>query len=139
MRMHGDEDEDALSLEVELDAPPAKVWRALTVRDFLERWLLAPPPAANAPPREPSQDARPPRARRAAGLQLLDAEAERFVRYRLSEDEAGLPDSLVTFRIAPNAAGGTTFRIVHRPLPAARAPFGMTAANANGPIRALAA
>jgi len=72
-------------------------------------------------------------------LQLLDAEAERFVRYRLSEDEAGLPDSLVTFHIAPNAAGGTTFRIVHRPLPAARAPFGMTAANANGPMRALAA
>ena len=30
---------DALTFECALDAPPEKVWRALTVPEYLKRWL----------------------------------------------------------------------------------------------------
>ena len=32
-------DTDALVFECALDAPPEKVWRALTIPEYLERWL----------------------------------------------------------------------------------------------------
>jgi uncharacterized protein YndB with AHSA1/START domain len=89
--------EDELVFECELDAPPDKVWRAVTIPAFRERWL----PEADLADPEP-----------------VTAVPGREVRYRLRDDEPPF-ESHVTFELLPNGAGGTHFRIVHR-LPAAR-------------------
>ncbi|QCI63005.1 SRPBCC family protein [Phreatobacter stygius] len=126
------EDPAALSFEVELEAPLAKVWRALTVPELVERWLPA-RPAGPRPGTEATQ--RPPAVR----LDVLDCEPGQWIRYRWREAGGGLPDSVVTFRLDANAAGGTTLGIVHVvgvPVQAL-APAG--AANSNTPLMLRAA
>jgi hypothetical protein len=85
--------ETEIALEYELEAAPEKVWRAVTVPAFRERWLpeadlAEPDPIASVP-----------------GVE---------VRYRMREEAAPFPDSTVTFRIEPGPQGGTLFRIIHR-------------------------
>ena len=87
------EDEAEIALEVELDAPPEKVWRAIALPAFRERWLpradlAEPEPIASVP-----------------GVE---------VRYRMREEDAPFPDSTVTFRIEPGPRGGALLRIIHR-------------------------
>jgi len=84
---------DQLVFDYELDAPPQKVWRALSVAGFREKWL---PKAA-----------------------LADAEPVRSVPgeeigYRMRDDEPPFLHSIVTFQLSPNADGGTHLRIIHR-------------------------
>jgi uncharacterized protein YndB with AHSA1/START domain len=84
---------DHLVFEYELDAPPEKVWRALSVAEFREKWL---PKAA-----------------------LADAEPVRSVPgeeigYRMQDDEPPFLCSIVTFQLRPNADGGTHLKIIHR-------------------------
>jgi uncharacterized protein YndB with AHSA1/START domain len=84
---------DPLVFDVDLDAPPQKVWRALSIAAFRDKWL---PKAA-----------------------LADAEPVRSVPgeeigYRMRDDEPPFLHSLVTFQLSPNADGGTRLRIVHR-------------------------
>jgi uncharacterized protein YndB with AHSA1/START domain len=83
-------DADALILEYDLDAPPAKVWRAISLPALRDRWL----PAAA----------------------LLDSEGVAVtpgqeVRYRMREAAPPFLES----HIAPTEDGGTRLRIVHRP------------------------
>jgi uncharacterized protein YndB with AHSA1/START domain len=85
---------DQLVFDYELDAPPQKVWRALSIAGFREKWL---PKAA-----------------------LADAEPVRSVPgeeigYRMRDDEPPFLPSIVTFQLSPNADGGTHLRIIHRP------------------------
>jgi uncharacterized protein YndB with AHSA1/START domain len=92
-------EEAELALEVELDAAPEQVWRAIAVAAFRERWLpeadlAEPEPIASVP-----------------GVE---------VRYRMREEDAPFPESTVTFRIEPAPRGGTLFRIIHRIEGAAR-------------------
>lgn len=108
----------ALRYEYDLDAAPSKVWRALTVPEFVARWLLPDPQA----PQEPSR----------ISLEVIEADAERFVRYSMREEDDTVPDSIVTFRLNPNGSGGTIFSIVHEPVALAK-PLGRTAANGNAP------
>jgi hypothetical protein len=87
------ESETEIALEYQLDAAPEKVWRAIAVAAFRERWLpeadlAEPEPIASVP-----------------GVE---------VRYRMREEDAWLPQSTVTFRIEPGPRGGTLFRIIHR-------------------------
>jgi hypothetical protein len=87
------EDKAEIALEVELDAPPEKVWRAIAVATFRERWLpeadlAEPDPIASIP-----------------GVE---------VRYRMREEGAPFPESTVTFRIEPRLKGGVLLRIIHR-------------------------
>ena len=87
------EDRAEIALEVELDAKPEKVWRAIAVPAFRERWLpeadlAEPEPIASVP-----------------GVE---------VRYRMREEAAPFPDSTVTFRIEPGPQGGALLRIIHR-------------------------
>jgi uncharacterized protein YndB with AHSA1/START domain len=87
---HGDARE--LVLEYDLDAPPEKVWRAVTIPALRERWL-------------PQSD-------------LAEAEPVSWVTgeevcYRVREAEPPFLESRVTFTIEPNPAGGTRFRITH--------------------------
>ncbi|TFF21769.1 polyketide cyclase [Jiella endophytica] len=98
-----------LVLEVDLEAAPDKVWRALSIEAFRERWLPAedladPEPIASVP-----------------GEELL---------YRMREPEYG--ESLVAFRIAANAAGGTRLRILHHLTDTRR--VAPRAANGNAPL-----
>jgi uncharacterized protein YndB with AHSA1/START domain len=84
---------DQLVFDYELDAPPQKVWRALSIAGFREKWL---PKAALA-------DAEPVRS--VPGKEIG---------YRMRDDEPPFLHSIVTFQLWPNADGGTHLRIIHR-------------------------
>ena len=80
-----------LVLEYDLDAPPEKVWRAVTIPALRERWL----PDCDLARAEPESSV-----------------TGEEVRYRLRDSEPPFRESHVTFRIEPNEAGGTRFRII---------------------------
>ncbi|MDL2400416.1 SRPBCC family protein [Rhizobium mayense] len=84
--------ENGIELEYDLDEPPQKVWRAVSSPELRKNWLpkeaLANPDAISVTPGEE-------------------------VRYRLRDDAPPFLESTVTIRIAPNANGGTSLRIIH--------------------------
>ena len=84
-------DTPELVYETDLDAPPEKVWRALSVPDYLDRWL------------QPPADAK---------LELVSVKANSLLTYRISEPQN---ESFVTFEIEENKRGGTLFRLTHVP------------------------
>ena len=90
---------DALVFECALDAPPEKVWRALTVPEYLERWL------------KPEQE---------IDLAVVTSEENKSLTYRWREAGQGtiasMEDSLVTFELTPTSDGGTWFRLTHAPM-----------------------
>jgi uncharacterized protein YndB with AHSA1/START domain len=88
-----DRPDAALMLEYEFDAPPAKVWRAVTIPALRERWL-------------PDCDL--------AGAEPESSIAGEEVQYRLRDSEPPFRESHVIFRIEPNEAGGTRFRIIQQ-------------------------
>lgn len=84
----------ALVLDYELDAPPEKVWRAISIPALREQWL---PDGALA-------DAEP-----------LATTPGVEVRYRMRETLPPCLASVVTFQLSPTADGGTRLTIVHTP------------------------
>jgi len=96
----------------QLDAPPEKVWRALSIPAFRERWLPA-------------------------EVETLSSVPGEEVRYRLREEEQPFLESVVTFQLAPND-GGTELRIIHS-LTDARLIETPAAANSNQPLMLRAA
>ena len=104
-------DADAVVFECALDAPPEKVWRALTIPEYLARWL------------RPAED---------VDLSVVTAEENKSLTYRWREAGQGVAadttDSLVTFELAPTGDGGTWFRLTHAPLAVP------VAANSNAPL-----
>jgi hypothetical protein len=88
-----DPKEAEIALEYELDAAPEKVWRAIAIAAFRDRWL----PQADLAEPEPI-----------ASIPGVE------VQYRMREEGAPFPESIVTFRIEPGAQGGTLFRVIHR-------------------------
>lgn len=97
-----------LVFECTLDAPPEKVWRALAIPEYLERWLQ--PPAD-------------------LDLTVIASEENRSLSYRWREAGTGdtPEDSVVTFELAPDGEGRTAFRLTHTP------PRIAVAANNNDP------
>ena len=109
---------EELVFEYELEAPPEKVWRALALAEFREKWL---PDGALADP-EP-----------------VSSVAGREICYRMLDDDPPFFESVVTLQIGPGPDDGTLLRIVHR-LTDARAQPGLgQAANDNGPCLMRAA
>ena len=106
-----------LVLEYDLDAPPAQVWRAISIPEFREQWL---PDGALA-------DAVP--------VSTVGGEE---IRYRVRDDEPPFLESVVTFRIRPNEGGGSTLRIIHAP-PDPRRVSATPAANDDAPVLMRAA
>ncbi|HTO27173.1 MAG TPA: SRPBCC domain-containing protein [Devosia sp.] len=106
-------DTDALVFECALDAPPEKVWRALTIPEYLERWL------------KPDKD---------LDLSVVTAEENKSLTYRWREAGqgaiVGMQDSLVTFELTPTTDGGTWFKLTHAPMALPVAANG----NARGPL-----
>ena len=90
---------DALVFECALDAPPEKVWRALTVPEYLERWL---------------------KHEQEIDLAVVTAEENKSLTYRWREAGqgavVGMEDSLVTLELTPTNDGGTWFRLTHAPM-----------------------
>jgi uncharacterized protein YndB with AHSA1/START domain len=124
---------DDVVVECELEAAPEKVWRALTIPEFVATWLL---------PNDMSE----PRAGEKFNLdggkfglstridcEVLDAEPQRRLRY--SWREADDTASVVTFELAPHGEG-TKLRVTHG---AAMPAVTMLAANCNAPPLRLAA
>jgi uncharacterized protein YndB with AHSA1/START domain len=94
---------EALSLEFDLQHPPEKVWRALTVPELLVEWLLPvvnlklEPGAAftfKAPP-QPGWDG-------SVNCRLLEAQAQKKLSYTWV---VGDIDTVVTFTLTPTASG----------------------------------
>ena len=86
-------EENEIVLEYELDAAPEKVWRAIAIAAFRERWL----PQADLAEPEPITSI--------PGVE---------VRYRMREEGAPFLGSTVTFRVEPGVQGGALLRIIHR-------------------------
>lgn len=90
---------DELVFECALDAPPETVWRALTIPEYLKRWL---------------------RPEREIDLAVVTAEENVSLTYRWREAGqgavVGVEDSLVTFELTPTGEGGTWFRLTHAPI-----------------------
>ncbi|MCZ7469626.1 hypothetical protein M0412_04790 [Agrobacterium sp. O3.4] len=109
---------DAIELEYDLDEPPQKVWRAISIPAFRAIWL---PVEALAEP------------------EAIDSKPGEEVRYRLRDDNPPFLESTVTFTIASNDRGGTSLRIIHD-MPAIKpARVVKAAANHNGSPIKLAA
>ena len=85
-------DRPELVLEYDLDAPPEKVWRAISIPAFRERWL----PEAQLSTAEP-----------------VSIVPGKEIRYRMRDDEPPHLESLVAFQLHPGEGGGTRLRIVH--------------------------
>jgi uncharacterized protein YndB with AHSA1/START domain len=109
---------DGIELEYELNEPPQKVWRAISIPEFRDSWLpkeaLADPDATSITP-------------------------GREVRYKLRDNTPPFLESTVTFRIAPNPTGGTSLRIIHELTDVRFDRMTRAAANNNSPILMLAA
>jgi uncharacterized protein YndB with AHSA1/START domain len=115
-------DTGAVTVECGLDAPPEKVWRALTQPALVADWLGA----------LPEGDAQ---RRDGKTYEIVEASPYTHLRYRWRDDARdGAADTFVTFELSRRDDGGTWFRLVHAP---ARAP--MRGANGNAPPLALAA
>jgi|HubBroStandDraft_5_1064220.scaffolds.fasta_scaffold671301_2 uncharacterized protein YndB with AHSA1/START domain len=97
-------------VDCDLDAPPEKVWRALTQPELMAAWLA-------------EGDIRPQVGHRfelkseigPVECEVLTADPKRELRLSWRErDEAGdLVDSEVTFVLTPTVNGGTRLRLVH--------------------------
>jgi uncharacterized protein YndB with AHSA1/START domain len=107
-----------LVFEYELDAPPEKVWRAISIPGFRDKWL----------PREDLADADP----------VSTAPGEE-IRYSIRDGEPPFLESIVTFQVRPDADGGSILRVVHGLTDARVVPRKAPAANNNGPRMMLAA
>lgn len=110
--------ETCLEFVFDLDDPPQKVWRAVTIPELRERWL---PQEALAVP------------------DAIAAAPDQEVSYRLRDDSPPFFESTVTFTITPNATGGTCLRVVHELTDPGANRVTMPTANRNGSPILLAA
>jgi uncharacterized protein YndB with AHSA1/START domain len=107
-----------LVFEYELDAPPEKVWRAVSTPALREKWL----------PKQELADAEP----------VSTAPGEE-ISYRMRDHEPPFLESIVTFQVRPDRNGGTILRIVHGLADARLTPRMPPAANSNAPWQMRAA
>ncbi len=104
--------------EYELDAPPEKVWRAITIPALRERWL-------------PGQDL--------AELKPLAEIPGEEISFRVRDDAPPYLESVVEFQLRPISNGRTLLTIMHR-LADGRLTLQKTeAANSNEPVLLQAA
>jgi len=104
------DDSRTLVVEADLDAPPDRVWRALSDPSLSSQWL----PKGKVGTRPGERFSLDDEGRR-IDCEVLDAEPG--LRLRLSwRDADSAISSQVTFVVSPGAAGGSRLRIVHEPV-----------------------
>ena len=103
-------DTESVIVDCDLDEPPEKVWRALTVPHLMAAWLAEGDIKAEVGHRFELQPETGP-----VECEVLKADPRRELRLAWRErDEAGdLVDSEVTFVLTPTITGGTRLRLVH--------------------------
>ena len=127
---------DDLAFEYDLEAPPEKVWRALTVPELVAAWLMPNTLTRTEPGERFAFEGKQLGLPEKIGCEVLTAEPERLLRYRWRENEHA--DSIVTFELTPHGLG-TRLRVIHAAPSRFAATITMCAANANGPPLQLAA
>lgn len=113
--------------EIVYPYPPERVWRALTHRDALSRWLL------------PSEDFEPSPGHRfrfqaepcgdwdgGIECQVLEVDAPHHLSYSW-QAQPDQPPTLVTWTLEPTEAGGTHLRLEHTPVESPSGPCAMLA------------
>lgn len=96
-----EETDDTIVVECELEATPEKVWRALTVPEFVATWLDV--PAAD----KVTADTTGPAYR------IIEALPFSRVRYAWNDATVSEPETVVTFDLEAQPGGGTWFRLTH--------------------------
>ncbi|HEX4197042.1 MAG TPA: SRPBCC domain-containing protein [Caulobacteraceae bacterium] len=101
---------EAIIVDCDLDEPPEKVWRALTVPELMAAWLADGDIRAEVGHRFAMRPATGP-----VECEVLEADPGSRLRLAWRErDEAGeLVESEVTFVLTPTIDGGTRLRLVH--------------------------
>ncbi|WP_420959747.1 SRPBCC family protein [Brucella sp. IR073] len=112
------EQDKTIEMEFEIDEPPQKVWRAISIPEFRQNWL---PDGA------------------LADMEAASVTQGEEVSYRMRETKAPFTESLVTFRIVPNDDGGTCLRVIHELTGIKGKRMEPAAANSNSPALMLAA
>ncbi|MGC6387377.1 SRPBCC family protein [Ewingella sp. S1.OA.A_B6] len=79
-------------LKYDLDAPPEKVWRAISLSSLRQQWLPSQVLAESAP---------------------VCSIPGKEICYKMQDDEPPYLASMVTFQLMPNPQGGTTLTIIH--------------------------
>ena len=97
-------------VETDIEAPPERVWRALSEPDLSAAWL-APGEVSTEPGDRFTLDDNG----REIDCEVLEAEPPRRLRLGWREVGDGVA-SEVTFTITPTPAGGAHLRVVHGPL-----------------------
>ncbi|HSZ50690.1 MAG TPA: SRPBCC domain-containing protein [Caulobacteraceae bacterium] len=119
------DDGRTLVVEADLDAPPDRVWRALSDPTLSSQWL----PSGKVGTRPGERFTLDDEGRR-IDCEVLDAEPGRRLRLSWREADSAV-SSQVTFVVSPGAAGGARLRIVHEPVVASlavqRTPAGVRA------------
>ncbi|MET1416434.1 SRPBCC domain-containing protein [Roseibium sp. HPY-6] len=103
--------EPELAFECILDAPPEKVWRAISQSELRERWL-------------PGSDLKDPRP--------SSIVPGREISFTMRERQPPFLESTVTFQIEPDDGGNTLFRITHKLIEMPKSLQTSDAANENG-------
>jgi uncharacterized protein YndB with AHSA1/START domain len=108
---------ESITVECDLDAPPEKVWRALTDPQILAAWLAAAAVSVKDDGRLELEQFE--LGGSAVELTVLSEEHPRLLRYRWqSLEREGTTehrriDSVVTFELGALGIGGTRLRILH--------------------------
>ncbi len=107
-----------LVFECELEAQPEKVWRAISIAEFRERWL-------------PSKEM--------AELEMVSVTSGKQISYRMREIDPPFLESVVTFQVMPGAEQTSILKIVHELSDDREFAQSFEAANNNGQILMCAA
>lgn len=107
-----------LVLEYEIDAPPEKVWRAISIPAFREGWL----------PNEELLEGNP-----------LSTRLNEEISYRMRDRAPPFLESVVVFQVRPDTNGGTVLRIVQKIADSCQSQCMPLAANSNAQSRMMAA
>lgn len=110
--------EARIDLTFDLDEPPEKVWRAISLPELRARWLptgaLTSPEACHEVPQQ-------------------------AISYRMRDDQPPFLESTVTFSLVPRPTGGTSLQIVQELTQESLARLKLAAANNDGPMLMFAA
>lgn len=101
---------NAVVVETDIEAPPERVWRALSEPDLAADWLAPGDMSAEPGDRFTLED-----HGRKIDCEVLEAEPPRRLRLGWRESDGGVA-SEVTFTITPTPAGGAHLRVVHGPV-----------------------